>query len=628
VALTVACCAIPATVAASSSITEYPLASHDQNPTSITTGPDGRLWFTETSNSGLGVISTSGAFSTVPGLSAPGYGIASSAGDLWVTQPSADEIAKVAPTGSVTEYRLTQGHLPVGITAGPDGNVWFTEFSDPAEIGRITPAGASTYFGLPAGSEPSSIASGPDGNLWFTDYGNPGGIGRITPSGTITVFTAGLTADGHPASVTAGPDGNLWFTESANPGRIGRITPGGTITEFTSGLTADSSPGSITAGPNGNLWFTESAKPGRIAEITPAGAITEVATPSADSSPAGITTGPDGRIWFTETGGDGAIAAVPAPVPVATTDPAVSVAQTTATLTGDIDPDGSATTYQFEWGTSTAYGSVTPSPAATVGDDSTDHTLSASLTGLAPDTVYHYRIVATDCAGCASGTSYGADVSFVTSAPVLEVRRPTVVPPVPTIGKTANLVLTSGDALVRTPGSKDFKRFGASALVPVSSVIDVTHGFVRLTTALVRPGDHPVRTQSVRIWGGRFSFHQTTRSGKVTLELTQRPSCKRRSAEGRSARVAGHTTQKRRATKLPTLWAHDNHGKYSTRGLNSVATVRGTIWKTVNTCAGTLTYVKQGVVSVRNLHTGRAELVRAGHQLLVANASNAPARHQ
>ena len=75
---------------------------------------------------------------------------------------------------------------------------------------------------------PFRIAAGPDGNLWFTDY--PSSIGCITPAGVITEYPAGVTVSSHPFGIAAGPDGNLWFTEmSAN--RIGSITPTGVVTE-------------------------------------------------------------------------------------------------------------------------------------------------------------------------------------------------------------------------------------------------------------------------------------------------------------------------------------------------------------------------------------------------------------
>jgi hypothetical protein len=70
-----------------------------------------------------------------------------------------------------------------------------------------------TEFPVPtASSYPGSITAGPDGNLWFTEYwGNR--IGRITPAGVITEFSTGLFAHAQPPDITAGPDGNLWFTE-------------------------------------------------------------------------------------------------------------------------------------------------------------------------------------------------------------------------------------------------------------------------------------------------------------------------------------------------------------------------------------------------------------------------------
>src|SRR6266567_2497852 len=90
-----------------------------------------------------------------------------------------------------TEFRVPSGGEPnpPRITAGPDGNLWFTvqSFVGPY-IGRITPEGAITEFPIPTPSSgPSGIASAPDGALWFAErFGNK--IGRITTSGAITEF--------------------------------------------------------------------------------------------------------------------------------------------------------------------------------------------------------------------------------------------------------------------------------------------------------------------------------------------------------------------------------------------------------------------------------------------------------
>src|SRR5438093_608793 len=63
----------------------------------------------------------------------------------------------------------TPNSYPIGITAGPDGNLWFTEFFA-SEIGRVTTGGAITEFPVPTpNSGPNDISAGPDGNVWFTE---------------------------------------------------------------------------------------------------------------------------------------------------------------------------------------------------------------------------------------------------------------------------------------------------------------------------------------------------------------------------------------------------------------------------------------------------------------------------
>ena len=89
--------------------------------------------------------------------------------------------------------------------------------------------------------------------------------------------------------------------------------------------------------------------------------------------------------------------------PAATTGAARDVARTSATLTGTVDPNRSATTYRFEYGTTTAYGLTTPDRDAGAGDAAVPAEMPVS--GLTPGTTYHYRLVATS----AAGTTMGAD---------------------------------------------------------------------------------------------------------------------------------------------------------------------------------------------------------------------------
>src|SRR5437868_6008033 len=78
-------------------------------------------------------------------------------------------IAVAAHAQLFTEYTIpTVGSGPWGITAGPDGNMWFTELI--GKIGVVTTGGAFTQYTIPtSGSAPRGITVGPDGNLWFAE---------------------------------------------------------------------------------------------------------------------------------------------------------------------------------------------------------------------------------------------------------------------------------------------------------------------------------------------------------------------------------------------------------------------------------------------------------------------------
>jgi streptogramin lyase len=199
----------------------------------------------------------------------------------------------------IIEYSagITASSKPYQICAGPDGNLWFAQYSS-NQIGRITPTGAVTEFTIPGGNNPACIAAGPDGNLWFTESNR--GVGRISTAGSITIVVPSLN---HALGIAAGPDGNLWVAiQTSNA--IARITPGGAVTSYAV-PTAGATPSYITAGPDGNLWFTEftANKIGRLNPTT--GTITEFALVTVNSYPDGITAGPDGNIWFCEFGNNG-----------------------------------------------------------------------------------------------------------------------------------------------------------------------------------------------------------------------------------------------------------------------------------------------------------------------------------
>jgi hypothetical protein len=99
-----------------------------------------------------------------------------------------------------------------------------------------------------------------------------------------------------------------------------------------------------------------------------------------------------------------------ASAPSATTSPASAVGSSAADLNGTVSPNKESTSYHFDYGTTTSYGSVTPTGSAS---GNASKNVSNTVTGLAANTTYHFRLVASN----PSGTARGQDMTFKTSAP-------------------------------------------------------------------------------------------------------------------------------------------------------------------------------------------------------------------
>lgn len=307
---------------------QFPVPTKNGFPSSITTGPDGALWFVEDGK--IGRISPTGN-NQVTEFSMPGGRTAASITSgpddaLWFTEPSTGLLGRATTAGVITEFtppgnpgpngNLNQPTIdrPQSITRGPDGALWFTEtiFSNACvcvtggKIGRSTVSGTINEFTLPTGatrrtaSNPAGIATGPDGALWFADS-NLGKIGRITTNGSVSQFTV---PQGAPAAITQGPDGAMWFTANYTPaGRIGRITMQGSVNEFTvpAGPNGVTITASIVAGADGNLWtstWDPSSSTGAILRVTPSGSFTSFPL-STNNEIDGVTAGPNTQVWFT-----------------------------------------------------------------------------------------------------------------------------------------------------------------------------------------------------------------------------------------------------------------------------------------------------------------------------------------
>ncbi|MBV8490540.1 MAG: hypothetical protein JO199_08425, partial [Candidatus Eremiobacteraeota bacterium] len=134
--------------------------------------------------------------------------------------PSA--VGAMTTTGAVTAFiggrhaGLTNDPIGYfGIAAGPDGNLWFSEPAN-ATIARITPSGAVTETAA-GGALPFKVTPGPRSSMWYTING-ASAIGEITtaarPSVTVYAIPSPLPgATSNPQSIVAGTDGNLYFTD-------------------------------------------------------------------------------------------------------------------------------------------------------------------------------------------------------------------------------------------------------------------------------------------------------------------------------------------------------------------------------------------------------------------------------
>jgi hypothetical protein len=291
-----------------------------------------------------------------------------------------------------------------------------------------------------------------------------------------------------------------------------------------------------------------------------------------------------------------------------------AITSASAALHGLVNPRTRMTSYWFEVGTTLAYGTTTNPASAGKGDKPV--AVTADIGNLQPSTEYHVRVVASND----RGVSQGADATFTTSAtgepsaaPLPAPAAPSPLPGTelapapsapPVLGRSVTLAPAGGTVLVRVPGATNPAALGDGASVPVGSIVDTRAGTVKLQSAL--PG---AKTQTGTFHGGRFEVRQPVGSHGMT-ELVLRGALPTCPAGG--ARAAAVT--RRRPPR--SLWGHDSHGHFRTRASNSVITVRGTTWFVSDRCEGTLTRVTSGSVAVRDLHTGRTVVVRAGHRHL------------
>jgi hypothetical protein len=307
-------------------------------------------------------------------------------------------------------------------------------------------------------------SAGPAGGDLYVSSGTPAGgyagrVTRIKPNGEEAPFTASepyvsgnqltgpfSTAVGiatHPIAI--GPEGEIYVAgDGSEPAPGGGSTPNGTVfeyeptgallREFTEGeLIEAGSPARRPLGPTSaiavdptthNLLIAQrpQLQPESILELSPTGALEGQITRADGQLFGGIralAVDSTGRLYVADAT-KGAVDVFGSTVkPAVETDggSVSAVTSTAATLRGEVNPHGYPTTYTFRYGTadcSLAPSACTevPSPPASAGSGETFLEVSRQLTGLAPATTYHYRLIAENTE--TGETVEGPDRTFTT----------------------------------------------------------------------------------------------------------------------------------------------------------------------------------------------------------------------
>ncbi len=279
--------------------------------------------------------------------------------------------------------------------------------------GRVNPQGCSTSYRFQYGTttaygNQTALHSARSGKRYVSEAATVSGLAPHTLYHYRVIATnSGGTSGGQDATFTTGCAAPLAVTEPASAvtgvGAIlnGRVDPRGCSTTYRFQYGRTSSYGNETpvqSAGSGTGYTTLSAP---ITGLTPHPTyhFRIIATDSA-----GTTHGRD--MTFTTpsrcTPGSGF-------GPQASTDPASAISSGVATVNGHVNPQGCATNYEFQYGTSTAYGHVTPLQSA--GSGTAAIPVATAIAGLTPDTTYHFRIVVSSGAGA----SAGADLTFRTT---------------------------------------------------------------------------------------------------------------------------------------------------------------------------------------------------------------------
>ncbi len=343
-----------------------------------------------------------------------------SAGNFWVA-----DRGNVQKFNSKGEFllKITKGiytmDTPKDVAVTSAGNIWVTDAGEQRVVEFSTNGTYIREFGGKYGSGngefefPNSIAIDSGGNLWVVDHDH---VQEFNSEGTfIRKFGSEGTGNGQFSYITGlaiDAENNVWVADSngtTGTTRLQEFNSSGTYIKQIGAKVLGETTTDVLSIHGGNLWVSTGGNCYCIKVLNTNGTIqTQFGGPNASEGEmiwtSGVMFDPSGNPWVLDTATAMIEKWVPAP-PVATAEATTEIKFSEATLHGQVNPEGSATTYQFEYGTTTSYGSKVPASPASAGSGLSNVFVKQSISGLTPKTTYHYRVVATS----AAGTTYSSD---------------------------------------------------------------------------------------------------------------------------------------------------------------------------------------------------------------------------
>jgi 6-phosphogluconolactonase (cycloisomerase 2 family) len=518
---------------------------------------------------------------------------------VYVTDDLQDEVLQydVGPEGRLTPKApgaVKTGESPSGIAVSPDGRTGYVLVAGGIQVFHIGAAGELTprADGAPIASAGlEDVALTPDGrNLYVTALDGRvlqfdiGANGSPIPKSPVAVE---VRPGAKPVGIAIAPDASAAYVATRG------WAAGGARHVFTFAVEPDGrlSPGDVAHAGDApsKLWYLSTTPNGRTLFVA----------------------GGDGHQFDLDTGAglspaipssvnlDGAVGVVVSP----NQSPAASFAvvqptagtpvQFDASSAGDVD--GTIVRYDWDFGDGQSAPDGGPTPT---------HVYARPGT-------YIVTLVVTDNEGASTATIFtgGTVLGHGTPGAVIsreiEVKAPPepaapAQEPVPDLGETLVAEPQSGVVRVRLRGGKRFRPLGTIRELPLGSTLDARRGRVNVST--IR--DRRNRVQEGVFHAGMFTVRQRAATHFVT-ELILRG----RLGPCEAGKAHSSSTTRRR------VWG-SGRGRFRSRGNNSSATVRGTIWLVEDRCDGTFTRVRRGVVTVNDFGRDKKVTVEAGESYL------------